>query len=390
MPKKSDYVGVENTNDQLWIHIKINGHRFRIFYSTNTSPKNMLKAALLRAEIVKKIKAGQFVMSDYFPNSKHNEVASTQIFSAIAKLWLGGKGGIKSDTKYGYEKSVNFWNKHFKDKQISILNYLDIAGVINNSKLAASTLGNHMIVIRNIFDAAIALDLITKNPMPKVEIEVAAKLKKQFKMPEAIDPDNIPRILVWMDKRDPRWRIYFGFNFAMGLRPSEQICALWTDCFIDGKPLPYIVINKAKTHKGVIHPFTKNKKSREPILNSVALGYLKEQRAFSGIKGEEVFLNPNTGKPFFSNKAQRTIWTECLKELKIPFVHCYNVRHTFASHILNANPDLLHEVSKTLGHSSVEVTKKFYLSESKNVNVEAQAGIEAVLSKAAQKKKGTA
>ncbi|MCX7139810.1 MAG: tyrosine-type recombinase/integrase [Proteobacteria bacterium] len=129
---------------------------------------------------------------------------------------------------------------------------------------------------------------------------------------------------------------------------------------------------------------------RYPVLNSLAIGFLKEQKQYSFLMGKEIFLNPHTGKPFFSNKSQRTIWTQCLKELEIPHLRSYTTRHSFASQLINADPSLIYEVSKALGHSNIEITKKFYLSETKDQNVLAQQGIEAVLAKAAQNKKETA
>jgi len=70
---------------------------------------------------------------------------------------------------------------------------------------------------------------------------------------------------------------------------------------------------------------------------------------------EYVFPNPKTGKPlqhFFNT------WDRIRKIAGIPDVRLHDLRHSFASFLVN-NGRSLYEVQRLLGHSQIQTTQRY-------------------------------
>jgi integrase len=116
-------------------------------------------------------------------------------------------------------------------------------------------------------------------------------------------------------------------------------------------------VDKARV-EGVLKE-TKTYEERDVELNSRALAALKRMKSYSFLRGEEIFINPNTNTPFITNKAIRLVWNSCLKRLGVKHRVSYQTRHTFCTMNLMAGANVMW-VSRQMGHSNTQMTLTRY------------------------------
>ena len=68
----------------------------------------------------------------------------------------------------------------------------------------------------------------------------------------------------------------------------------------------------------------------------------------------------NTGTPLQQRNANRTLKSMCIRQ-GLPEITPHELRHSFASVLLNQDKQNLYTVSSLLGHSSTDVTYKTYI-----------------------------
>ncbi|WP_391481697.1 tyrosine-type recombinase/integrase [Nereida sp. NH-UV-3] len=106
-------------------------------------------------------------------------------------------------------------------------------------------------------------------------------------------------------------------------------------------------------------PVTKNGKPRYVMLNRSAqqiIEYARELQAQRySHKPQWVFINPRTHKPY---RCVFSKWSRIRTELGLDDVRIHDLRHSFASTLVN-NGATLYEVQKLLGHSRSATTERY-------------------------------
>ena len=106
--------------------------------------------------------------------------------------------------------------------------------------------------------------------------------------------------------------------------------------------------------RGILSVFaSKTQTIREIPINSEARKVLEAWKLNK--KNENVFYNPQTGKPFVDLKAGFALACE---KAGISDVTWHTLRHTFASRLLNSGVDIV-TVKELQGHSSISVTMRY-------------------------------
>ena len=357
---RTNHPGVYEIDNKLWIDFQYEGKRYREFWSLKTTPSEKNKATHERKKICAAISTGTFVYAEFFPNSKHSVKTVIPTFKQLADNWTESVM-VRNNTIASYKVGLRFWEPHFSNKLISAINHVEIRGILSKAlsvqKLSKKTLNNYLVPIRAVFDDAISLEYISKNPMDKIE-----NFEVQFRKPDPIKNEtDIERIITELYKRNAQVANYFGFAFHSGLRVSELIALTWDDYCPDRIPNPVMVVNKRVAY-GTLDS-TKTYKSRDVILNKKAIVFLEDQKKYTGFKKGAIFENPNTDKPWSSDKFQRNLWwTPVLKYLGIEHNRAYCTRHSYASH-LRAKGIPMEFITQQLGHSSVLTTYKYYVGE---------------------------
>ena len=126
-----------------------------------------------------------------------------------------------------------------------------------------------------------------------------------------------------------------------GLRRGELFSLKWKDIDLGGRFLT-VTAGNAKTDK-----------TRRIQLNSKAIAVLREWRTASGISSEHVFAKRDQAM-----RDARTSFERLLSDAKITDFTWHDMRHHFASRLVQAGVDL-YRVKELLGHSSSRVTERY-------------------------------
>ena len=157
-----------------------------------------------------------------------------------------------------------------------------------------------------------------------------------------------------------------------GLRWGEACCLQWQDIQENSEGRKFIYIDKQyvvikdrdesenKTKYIVTTP--KSKKSVRYIpLSNKAIKLLDIVRLrFNNDKDPKHLIFSTTDKPVTGSNVNRTLKSMCARA-QIECVSVHELRHTFASILLNQDEKNLYTVAELLGHSSPDVTYKKYI-----------------------------
>ena len=124
-----------------------------------------------------------------------------------------------------------------------------------------------------------------------------------------------------------------------GARRSEALNARWEH--VDLKLGMWVV------------PVSKNGQPRFIQLGARALAILKERRA--NATTEYVFANPSTGKPY---RCVFHAWKIARDKAGLPHVRLHDLRHSYASALVNAGVPL-YDVQELLCHQSIKTTQRY-------------------------------
>ena len=151
---------------------------------------------------------------------------------------------------------------------------------------------------------------------------------------------HTPEELTQLLKKSPSfaWRLVVLLGARAGLRRGEILGLMWTDVDFGNNQL-YIAPDKTPNHRYV------------PIAEDLKQSLLEAQKQAK----TPYVVNIGNSKKRTTKDSLTTFYSMWTKNL--PF-RCYlhKLRHTFASHLVQAGVDLYH-VSKLMGHSSVKVTE---------------------------------
>lgn len=350
MGRRSDFPGVEQHGHTLRVAFTFDGERCREVLGWEPSPANWARAAKLRADVQRAIRTGTFQYATYFPNSKHASTRS-HLFADVAQDWIDAQE-LADSTADNYERILNVhWLPQIGEIALADITPGQLKRAIKKAAFKSDKTRNNCVsVLRMVFEFALGEKYLTASPATGL-----GHIKTQTKEADPFTVDEMRAILDWLrSKAKPQTHHYFWFAFFSGMRTSELLALKWEKVDLRS---PTVRVDQAlvlQKTKG-----TKTSESRDLELNGEAVEALMAQKAHTYLAFENVFLNPNTGLPYYNQQAPWLAMRGCLKALGIRHRPAYNTRHTFATMNLmaGANP---YWVSKQLGHASLEMTLKVY------------------------------
>jgi integrase len=352
MGLRSQFPGVEQHGHTLRVSFTFEGKRCRELTGWEPTPANWARAAKLRTEVQRAIRAGTFNYVAFFPNSKH-AAARSHLFADVAQDWLDSLELAKS-TLDNYERIIN---THWMPK-LGALPVRDVTpgalkkAIKGRNFQSAKTRNNAVSVLRMVFEYAKQERLIAESPAEKLGHQ-----KSQKAPPDPFSVAEMRKILEWLQKHSKAQTYhYFCFAFFSGLRTSEILALQWERVDLNAG---LVRVNEALV-LGEVKP-TKTYEMRDVELNPEARAALLAQKAHTYLAFRHVFLNPNTGEPYYNHQAPWLALRACLKALGIRHRPAYNTRHTFATMNLMAGASPFW-VSKQLGHKKLEMTMSAYAS----------------------------
>ena len=317
----------------------------------------------LKAEIENAIERQTFRYTDYFPDSRRarlfGHAVSTVTIKELLEEWLKDVKRTHPHSTYRcYRKSCNaHLLPEFGSVRARELTPQLIREWIRSRSGTLKSIRNDLTPLRAVLDRALNDDLIDGNPIDKIKVSKLVS-RHQSRTNYEVDPftyDEIKVVLGIAFEYDPRIRNLLQFAFYSGLRTSELFGLMWGD--VDWRH-GVIRVQRAVVERKLKETKTKAG-TRDVILIPSALGALKDQKQYSFVGGEFVFVRPNERGSFVDYEHLERPWKHILKRAKVHYRNPYQTRHTYASQLLSGGENPLF-VAQQMGHKTTEMIMRHY------------------------------
>lgn len=350
---------------RLQIFFTYGGEQCRELMPEGPITKNAIQyAANLRNEIRRKIADGKFEYADYFPESPKakrpapgaslmEDMLEKQL-ALYQKQVLNGK--MSKATCNGYAKSITGERmRHWHGWKLHEVTPSALREWVSEMDCTSKAIRNMLIPLRSVMEDALNDGLIEFNPFDRIAL---VKLIRQTSKASdyVIQPFTQTERVTILEACRFDERPMFQFWFNTGLRPGELQALEWRHIDFD-KATARIeqnqvagVLKAPKTAAGI----------RTVDLNPEALDALRAQKPMSQLRGERIWLNPRTLKPWDTDaQIRKTAWLPIMARSGIEYRNPYQIRHTYASTLLTAGANPWY-VAQQLGHEDVEMVFRTY------------------------------
>ena len=341
-----------NRNGKLWITFYHQSTRYRRTLGLDDNRTNRkLATNKLIPEITYKLNSGKFFETDKSKIPTVDEYAKIS-FELHSKT-------RKATTTYDYETSLRLHiSPTFGNKRLNIIKPSDIQLWQNRllDTLKPRRVRNIRATFNTIFEDAMRDEIIDKNPISRVKTPRLDKIEvKSFSLEEM-------KLIIATAKGE--MKAFTALGFFTGLRSGEMIGLRWEDVDFTKKE---IHIKRTIKMGEISTPKTKNSVRTIDILDNL-LPYLQEQYKLTSKKKSYVFLNKDDEHYYDIKRIRNTKWKNLLKECKIEYRTIYQMRHTFATVMIENSEDILW-VSNMLGHADASMTLQMYAKYRKRENI---------------------
>ena len=197
-----------------------------------------------------------------------------------------------------------------------------------------ASVNRYLALVKHIFNLAEKWEIIDKSPARNV-----VKLEENNQKERYLSQEETQRLLHELTNCQSKvFPDLIEFLILTGARKSEAAQARWVDVDFE---------------RGIwTIPLSKSGKARYVPLSSSAIQVLKRRK---GSENEYIFPNPKTGQPM---RHFHNTWDRIRKRAGIPDVRIHDLRHNFASLLINSGRSL-YEVQKLLGHADISTTQRY-------------------------------
>lgn len=206
------------------------------------------------------------------------------------------------------------------------------------SGLRPASVNHHAKLCRHALNLAVEWGMLEKNPLSRLPL-----FQEDNKVERYMDDKQLGQLLNVLKTDENRVpALICMWLLSTGARCGEALKATWAQ------------VDEANRVWRVPASNTKARKVRAIPLNDSALQVLQQARELN-YGGEYVFVNKKTGKPYTT--IVKT-WTNMRIKAGLPHVRIHDLRHQYASFLVNAGRTLF-EVQQILGHSDPSVTQRY-------------------------------
>jgi integrase/recombinase XerC len=257
------------------------------------------------------------------------------------------------------EQFADFWERDFANRSASKTRLAEVDTLAVRSHLASlhrrrlsnRSLGRHLSALRSFFRWACREGLLAKNPARGLASPRAPRT-----LPRAMTLADTESLLETSDEGSfpERERALFELLYATGLRVSEAAGLDIADLDLESR----LVRAQGKGGKERIVPFG------EPAAEAVA-EYLPLRSSLRAATNpdrddedaEPLFVNARGGR--LTTRSMARLLKRRLRAAGLPAqISPHALRHTFATHLLQAGADL-RSIQELLGHASLSTTQKY-------------------------------
>lgn len=279
------------------------------------------------------------------PSSANAIEAAIESFIAAA----GQRGRLAEATLDAYRRDLVRLSRWCRKRGIERLSELDAArlreftaGLARNG-LDPRSIQRQLSALRTFFGHLHRSGSLGADPAADLRAPRARR-----KLPRTLDPDAVSRLLDIPGDRpiDLRDRALLELCYSSGLRVSELADTRW---------------DRLDPDEGILHVIGKGDKERVVPVGRHALAALSAWREVCARLGwppsEFVFVTAR-GRPMTVRAIQKRIALRAREQGLDQHVHPHQLRHSFASHILESSGDL-RAVQELLGHANLSTTQVY-------------------------------
>ena len=333
---------------------------------------NIKYGANLLGEMQNKIERKTFNYAEYFPNSSKLKLFGIQIDKSKRVIdYLDEyqmaclKRGLSPSTIEGYRK-LKLSVKDLHEIAVVDLTPATLKAYVTGSGNAPKTLRNKFSYLRSALAEAVTEGLVPLNPIDTIKLSNYVSKDNKVQLSGThndIDPFTPNEIQAIYDHCRPSELNLIRFVFNTGMRPSEWSALKWSDIdFINQE----VHVTTAIVHNQV--KGTKTSAGRRSIpLNIIALYALQEQKAFTFLHNDFVFMKMQTRVQLPKKELNRVDpdsfrkhqWSRVLKASGVRYRYPYQMRHTYATMHISSGENIW-KIAKWLGHASPEMLFRHY------------------------------
>ncbi len=317
-------MGLVKRGNVWWMSFTYEGRQIR--RSTETSDKRLAEAILGKVKV-------QIVEGKYF--DKPREDAKT--FSELMERYLREHASRRMHYRR-YVNMVNNLKAFFGDRKLHHVTPKTIVAFKNKryaDDVTPATINRELAVLKKAFNLACReWEWTQDNPVCRVSMEREQNTRDRW-----LTEDEEQRLLVaaapWV-----RELIIFAIN--TGMRRGEILALTWAGVDISRRTVTVFR--------------SKNGERRTIPVNQTVSDLLNEKYATRASGRELVFASQT--ETVLDGSNLRRGFTCALKAAKIEDLHFHDLRHTFATRLVQAGVDL-YKVQRLLGHKSPMMTQRY-------------------------------
>ena len=243
------------------------------------------------------------------------------------------KRSWESDQKMLENRVLPLWGK-MKMSEICRDDVAEFQANFVRAGYKPASVNRYMALVKHIFNLAEQWEVIDKSPARNVQKLAENNHKERYLSQE--ETQNLLNEL--QNCKSAVVPDLIEFLILTGARKSEAAHAKWEDVNFE--------------HKLWTVPLSKSGKPRYIPLSDAAINVLNRRK---DIDSAYIFPNPQTGQPI---KHFHNTWDRIRKNAGIPDVRIHDLRHNFASLLINSGRSL-YEVQKLLGHADISTTQRY-------------------------------
>ncbi len=294
------------------------------------------------------------------------------LFSEVAKDWLEHKKQNLRESTWDVYKGHTV--KHFHDLDSLRINRISVARIekyiTSRQKQGMNilTLRKILVSLGQIMAYAVRHRYIDYNPVRDAERPRGQGGEKRKKI-RILTIEEINNLLEAVTNR--KYRTLFLLAIMSGARQGELLGLKWPDVDWDNSQ---IHIQRTYNHQMFFDVKTGTSRRKIDIGPKVITRLKKWKLACPVCELDLVFPN-QAGKPINHNNLVSRHFNPALKAAKIPKIRFHDMRHTFASLLIEQGENIKY-IQSQLGHSTPSVTWNVYAHLIKPVNQEAACRLE--------------
>lgn len=276
-----------------------------------------------------------------------------------------------------YERMMSVSSRvyeRFGNKRLDSITSRDIQRFINdlmlNGKnkvtgkpLSRKSVIHHLNLLSDIFNYAVQMEVLNRNPCTNVKVPNGEKKEKQIYTLEEVE-----QILTYLNQEPLMFRTFFTLELNTGLRRGEMLGLEWKDLDWDNGIISVRRTSNYTPSEGLYTDTTKTPKSQRSLkLPDLVMDLLRELKTkqehdcieigSKWVETDRVFTKWN-GEAMFVSQPYGWFKRFC-KRHDMRFCDIHSMRHFFASILINEGIDVA-TVSALLGHADTSTTLSIY------------------------------